>query len=66
VRFQRLPDSLDELTSGLPGVRFVKSGTRAYQLIGYERDGNAIIYDSSNPGPEFARLTPSWTPEGAP
>ena len=60
VRFQRLPDSLDELPGQLPGVRFVKSGSRAYQLIAYESDGNAIVYDSSNPGAAFERLVPSW------
>ena len=54
---------LTELPAQLPGVRFVKSGNRAYQLIGYEVDGNAIIYDSSNPAPQFERLVPSWTPE---
>jgi len=60
VRFQRLPDSLGELPGQLPGVRLVKSGNRAYQLIAYEQDGRAIIYDSSNPGPSFEQLVPSW------
>jgi hypothetical protein len=62
VRLQQLPRSLDDLSARLPGVRFVRSGNRSYQLIGYERDGNAIIYDSSNPAVEFERLIPSWTP----
>lgn len=60
IRFQRLPDSLDELPHRLPGLRLVKSGNRAFQLIGYEQDGNAIIYDSADPAPEFGRLVPSW------
>jgi hypothetical protein len=65
VRFQRLPNSLDELPWRLDGLRFVRSGNRAYQLIGYERDGNAIIYDSVNPSLEFRRIRPSWAPESS-
>lgn len=57
---QRLPASLDELPARLPGVRYVRSGNRLYQLIAYEPDGNPIVYDSGNPAPEFARLRPSW------
>jgi len=66
VRNQRLPDSLDELPQRLPGLRYVRSGNRAYQLIGYEPDGNAVIYDSSNPGPEFGRLARGFEPRDAP
>ncbi len=59
----RLPDSLDELAGRLPGVVFVRSGNRAYQLIAYEADGKAIIYDSANPAPEFEALDSGWSYE---
>jgi len=60
VRFQRLPDSLDELPDRITGLRFVKSGNRAYQLIGQVPGGRTIIYDSSDPAPEFGRMTAAW------
>jgi hypothetical protein len=60
VRVQRLPASLDEVTQTLPGVRYVRSGSRAYQLIAYEANGNAIVYDSTSPTPPFGTLAPNW------
>ena len=63
VRWQRLPDALDELPGQLPGVRYVRSGNRAFQLIAYTTDGGAIIYDSSDPAPEFEGLGAGWSPE---
>ena len=61
VRSQRLPNSLEELPATLPGVRYARSGNRAYQLIAYERDGNAIVYDSANPAPSFRVFMSVWT-----
>ena len=67
VRTQRLPNSLDELPATLPGVRYARSGNRAYQLIGYEPDGNAVVYDSTNPSAGFRVLLAAWPPaEAAP
>ena len=62
VRMQRLPDSLDELPGALQGVRYARSGTRSYQLIAYERDGNAIVFDSADPSPPFRILMSAWAP----
>jgi hypothetical protein len=56
VETQRLPGTLDELPMRLPGVQYARSGTRAYQLVGYEADGNAIVYDSARPAPAFGVL----------
>ena len=62
VRSQRLPNSLDELPGAVQGVRYARSGNRAYQLIVYERDGNAIVYDSADPAPPFRILMSAWAP----
>jgi hypothetical protein len=61
VRSQRLPSTLDELPARLPGIRYVRSGTRAYQLIAYEADGNAIVYDATSPTLVFRELVPGWS-----
>jgi len=66
VRNQRLPESLDELPQRISGLRYVRSGSRAYQIIAYEPDGNAIVYDSSNPSSEFGRLARAFVPGEAP
>lgn len=64
VRAQRLPSTLEELPSALPGVRYARSGNRAYQLVAYDLDGEAIVYDSANPSPPFRILMAAWAPEG--
>jgi len=67
VRAQRLPAALDEVGAVLPGVRYVRSGNRAYQLIVYEADGNAIVYDSASPIDAPGALGAGWAaPEVAP
>jgi hypothetical protein len=63
VRSHRLPATLDELSMKLPGLRYTRSGNRAFQLVAYEPDGNAIVYDSSNPAPPFRALTRPGTSE---
>lgn len=67
VREQRLPATLDEVERTLPEVRYVRSGSRAYQLIAYQRDGTAIVYDSASPAAAFDALDLGWRPaEAAP
>lgn len=61
TRESRLPDSLAEVAARVPGVRFVKSGNRVYQLIAYTRDGRAIVYDSAAPASEFEPIERAWT-----
>jgi hypothetical protein len=60
TREQRLPDTLEDLGASLPGVRFVRSSNRVYQLIAYTPQGEAVVYDSAAPSPEFARVAPTW------
>jgi hypothetical protein len=60
TREGRLPDSLDEVATALPGIRFVKSNNRLYQLVAYTPAGDAIVYDSASPEPEFQALAATW------
>jgi hypothetical protein len=67
VEEQRLPTSLDELPRRLPGIEYARSGNRAYQLVGREPNGAAVIYDSADPSPAFRPLIDAWSsPEAAP
>lgn len=52
IRHQRIPAGLDELPGTLPGLRYVRSGDRVYQLVGYEPAGRAVLYDSHLPSDE--------------
>jgi hypothetical protein len=61
ARQQRLPTALSELPERLPGIRYVRSGNRTYQLVAYGPEGNAILYDSTDPTPEFERVVPGWS-----
>jgi hypothetical protein len=63
VRSQELPKALSQLPIQLPGVRYARSGNRAFQLIAYEPDGNPIVYDSSNPTAPFRALAGVWAVE---
>jgi len=63
LREQRLPTSLEEVPSVVAGVRYVRSGSRAYQLVAHEPDGTAVVYDSAHPTPAFESAVPQWRPE---
>lgn len=60
VRSGRLPMSIDEVDTALPGVRFVRSSNRLYQLIAYTPSGEAVVYDSASPDPSFAATAEVW------
>lgn len=60
----RLPRSLSEVETALPGIRFVRSSDRLYQLIAYDPSGAAIVYDSSAPDPAFGEVVAPWSAEG--
>ena len=51
-RTQRLPDRLDELDATLPGVRYVRSSARVYQLVAYGPDRRPVVWDSTRPLPD--------------
>lgn len=60
AREQRLPDSLDDLGTVLPDIRYVKSSNRLYQLVAYTSDGIAVVYDSAAPAAIFERIAETW------
>ena len=61
VQAGRLPNSMAEVETSLPGIRLVKSSNRLYQLIAYTSEGEPIVYDSEVPAPEFERLRREWS-----
>ena len=61
ARSGRLPSSIAEVETALPGVRYVRSSNRLYQLIAYTPAGDAVIYDSSSPDPSFAAAEEAWS-----
>lgn len=65
TRYQRLPASLDEVVHA-EGIRYARQGNRAYQLLAYEPDGTAVVYDSASPTPAFGSLAARLRAEGAP
>ena len=63
VRNGRLPRTLEELPIRVPGVRFVRSNNRLYQLVAARPDGQALVYDSANPELAFEQIAAGWNPE---
>ena len=63
VRNGRLPRSLDELPVQLPGIRFVRSNNRVYQLVAAGPDGGAVVYDSASPEARFDQVAAGWIDE---
>jgi len=59
---QRLPRSLEELPMRVPGVRFVRSNNRVYQLVAFTRNGETTVYDSTRPE-EFELVAAGWIRE---
>lgn len=59
----RLPVSLEEVGVRLPGVRYIRSDARVYQLVA-EVPGGRVIYDSALPDGGLAQVTgpPAGTP----
>lgn len=60
VRRGRLPGSLEELEGALPGIRFVRSNSRVFQLVATDVGRPSVIYDSTRPIDEFAGAAAAW------
>ncbi len=56
----RLPRALDEVSVRIPGIRFVRSNSRVYQLVGFLTDGDPVVYDSARPTDEFDAVAAGW------
>lgn len=56
----RLPASLSEVEVRMPGVEYVRSNSRTYQLVARRPGGGTIVYDSAVPSPDFADVAASW------
>ena len=46
----------------IPGIRFVRSNNRVYQLVAARPNGRALVYDSARPDPEFEDVENGWDP----
>lgn len=60
IREGRLPRTLDELDGTLPGIRYVRSNNRVYQLVVARPDGSALVWDSADPSPVRRNLGERW------
>ena len=49
----RLPVDLEETGGAIPGVRYVRSSDRVYQLVAVGPDGTAVLWDSARPAPDL-------------
>lgn len=56
----RLPRSLDEVGQAAPGLSYVRSGNRAYQLVARRPDGSTLVWDSAHDIPARTRLARIW------
>jgi hypothetical protein len=59
----RLPRSLGELDRPFPGLRYVRSNNRVYQLVALRPDGTVLVYDSAHPTPQARGLARRWLRE---
>jgi hypothetical protein len=66
AREGRLPTSLAELPVRVPGLRFVRSNGRVFQLVARRADGSALVYDSAHPAPGMKRGVGAWLGIGVP
>ncbi len=66
AREGRLPRELSEVPGALPGIRFVRSNNRVYQLVGRRPSGGNLIYDSARPSAGIEAVAASWFDAGDP
>ena len=66
LRTGRLPESLAELPTHLPGLRLVRSNNRVYQIVGRRPGGGVVVYDSAHPARGFAAAASGWADEAGP
>lgn len=59
-RAGRLPTTLDETGVVLPGLRYIRSNSRVFQLVAEGPDGTARVWDSADPPAESRALAERW------
>lgn len=64
LREGSLPHSLDDVGARFDGIRFVRSNTRVYQLVGRRADGSPLVYDSARPDSTFEAAAAPFTSSG--
>jgi hypothetical protein len=64
LRTGHLPDALDQVAGRFQGIRFVRSNSRVYQLVGHGPDGSPVVYDSAHPDPGFAEAAAPFKADG--
>jgi hypothetical protein len=62
----RLPRSLDEVGARFDDLRFVRSSSRVFQIVGHRPDGTPLVLDSARPTPGLDRAMASWLGIGVP
>lgn len=60
VKRGRLPGSLEELDEPIPGIAFVRSNNRVFQLVTPDPAGGNLIYDSTRPTEDFRSAAGAW------
>ncbi|MEM7416986.1 MAG: hypothetical protein AAF389_15870 [Gemmatimonadota bacterium] len=53
VEAGRLPRDISELADPHPGIQYVRSSNRLYQLVMRTADGRTVMYDSGSPAADF-------------
>lgn len=66
ARRGRLPADLAEVPIRLPGLRFVRSNSRVYQIVGDRADGSTLVFDSARPTPGLDQAVLAWLGPGEP
>lgn len=54
LRRSRLPETLEEVAR-VPGVRWIRSNSRVYQVVTTGPDGRLVVYDAPNPDSALVR-----------
>lgn len=66
-RTGRLPQTLAQVGGSFPGIRYVRSNNRVFQLVAVRGDGSVRVWDSADPPPERDTLARRWlTPPDRP
>lgn len=60
VRHGELPNALEQVPGRLPGLRYLRSNSRVYQVVGDGPDGSVVVFDSARPAVELDPGIRAW------